>query len=1011
MKRASVSESPSTPLDESPAHEKPKILLSNGSKTPDRKESLGQKRKQSPLTWLSHSIIGGLEYFFYRYGKSIANKPYIYIIACLLITAVCTIGVYKFKWEERPFKLWIPQDSDFIKVMDWKKENFPDQFRIHIALYEAENVLDRNVVLEMLRVHEAVENATSDDGTSWSMTCALLPSITNSLFARRKRAVGNRFKRQVEYDGTDYSTVFDRETYCGYLEEMESKCMENSILEIWGYDREYIESLDNDDIINDLNSYETSAVFGFQKNFSEHLGEMERDEYGAIISAKAATQIWISKVNLTAVNEGDFVDDTGTGTEVDAAGFKWEKVLIDTVLNETDRPEGVKFFFMSSSSFGSIAGATIEKDVQFLALGFNLVFIYVQIMLGKFNLLEMRPLLSFFGLMCVGLSIGVSMGICSACGVFYGPVNSILPFLLLGLGVDDMFVIMQAWNNLTEDEKKFTISERIGLTLKHAGVSITITSITNFAAFAIGSGTVLPALQSFCIYAAVGIGSIYFFQATFFVAWFTYDQQRLEDRRCGAVWCWKLSDSYTPNQCSQRDLCQSFFKNVVAKYLFTIPAKIIVLLVTFGVCGVSCWGLTNLRQEFNPIWFIPQSTYLFQFFLKQQHYYSSNGEMGIVYFGNVSSLHAEIPLIDEYVTKLEESEYVSSVDSWYKEYKTYWTKRDAIVPNPNQTEEEFRDSLSEFLFSSSGAKYGVRNFLFDGEVNCTGITPPILASSMEYRHRLVEGTGEQILAMDEVKDITASMNFSGYVKPWAQTYAGWETDKIIERELYQNMGLALLIVFLVTLILIASLPASVMVLLCVLMTLIDVGALMHWWGLTIDTVSCVDLVLAIGLCVDYAAHIAHMFMTKQGTRNQRAAQAVEAIGPAVLNGGFSTFLAFIFLANSDSHVFITFFKVFFGVCIYGLFHGLVFLPVLLSLMGPAAYNVSALDYSSKKLEMADMKEEEEGMIQPIAITSKSTPEVLANTSSDANKSDIVKDADKSDIAEGNDDITEVVTQK
>jgi hypothetical protein len=33
------------------------------------------------------------------------------------------------------------------------------------------------------------------------------------------------------------------------------------------------------------------------------------------------------------------------------------------------------------------------------------------------------------------------------------------------------------------------------------------------------------------------------------------------------------------------------------------------------------------------------------------------------------------------------------------------------------------------------------------------------------------------------------------------------------------------------------------------------------------------------------------------------------IGPAVLNGGFSTFLAFVLTAGSTSHVFSTFFKV------------------------------------------------------------------------------------------------------
>jgi Niemann-Pick C1 protein len=37
--------------------------------------------------------------------------------------------------------------------------------------------------------------------------------------------------------------------------------------------------------------------------------------------------------------------------------------------------------------------------------------------------------------------------------------------------------------------------------------------------------------------------------------------------------------------------------------------------------------------------------------------------------------------------------------------------------------------------------------------------------------------------------------------------------------------------------------------------------------------------------------------------------ALRSIGPAVLNGGFSTFLAFVFTAGSSSHVFLSFFKV------------------------------------------------------------------------------------------------------
>ena len=48
---------------------------------------------------------------------------------------------------------------------------------------------------------------------------------------------------------------------------------------------------------------------------------------------------------------------------------------------------------------------------------------------------------------------------------------------------------------------------------------------------------------------------------------------------------------------------------------------------------------------------------------------------------------------------------------------------------------------------------------------------------------------------------------------------------------------------------------------------VDVAGLMYFWGLTIDTVTTINLLIAIGLTVDYSAHIAHTFMTSVGTRN------------------------------------------------------------------------------------------------------------------------------------------------
>ena len=46
-----------------------------------------------------------------------------------------------------------------------------------------------------------------------------------------------------------------------------------------------------------------------------------------------------------------------------------------------------------------------------------------------------------------------------------------------------------------------------------------------------------------------------------------------------------------------------------------------------------------------------------------------------------------------------------------------------------------------------------------------------------------------------------------------------------------------------------------------------------------------------------------------GSRSQRSITALANLGPAVLNGGISTFLALVLLAASESYVFSTFFKV------------------------------------------------------------------------------------------------------
>lgn len=96
------------------------------------------------------------------------------------------------------------------------------------------------------------------------------------------------------------------------------------------------------------------------------------------------------------------------------------------------------------------------------------------------------------GLLCVGGAFILAVGLCSLIGIPYGPVHTSLPFLLLGLGIDDIFVFMASWKNIHTDKLILNkpLTEKIGLALGHAGSAISVTSFTDVMAFVIGASTV-----------------------------------------------------------------------------------------------------------------------------------------------------------------------------------------------------------------------------------------------------------------------------------------------------------------------------------------------------------------------------------------------------------------------------------------------------------------------------------------------------------------------------------------
>lgn len=113
----------------------------------------------------------------------------------------------------------------------------------------------------------------------------------------------------------------------------------------------------------------------------------------------------------------------------------------------------------------------------------------------------------------------------------------------------------------------------------------------------------------------------------------------------------------------------------------------------------------------------------------------------------------------------------------------------------------------------------------------------------------------------------------------------------------------------------------------------------------------VNLVIGIGLAVDYSAHIGKAYLTVQppnvnsetggilSSREKRIIKATGALhqmGGSVLHGALSSWLAIIILSGSKSYIFRAFFKMWFGIILFGIANGFILLPVLLSFCGPVS---------------------------------------------------------------------------
>ena len=214
-----------------------------------------------------------------------------------------------------------------------------------------------------------------------------------------------------------------------------------------------------------------------------------------------------------------------------------------------DNKSILKIVYATSQSLDLEIDSNAKLDTNLISGTFMLTIIFASILMSFNTNWITSPgfLLPFSGIMSAIFGLTSGFGFLAMIGYKGCSLIFVIPYLVLGIGIDDMFIIYSsftyAFKHKSNEQKtdKF-VSELIKETLRKSGVSITITSLTDFVAFIVGITTGFKSVQIFCVYAAFSIAFCFFYQCCLFSSVLCLHAKRIESKKNTFLFWAKQSD-------------------------------------------------------------------------------------------------------------------------------------------------------------------------------------------------------------------------------------------------------------------------------------------------------------------------------------------------------------------------------------------------------------------------------------------------------------------------------------
>ncbi|KAG2445676.1 hypothetical protein HXX76_000284 [Chlamydomonas incerta] len=221
----------------------------------------------------------------------------------------------------------------------------------------------------------------------------------------------------------------------------------------------------------------------------------------------------------------------------DSLKNKWYNKFLDVLEAQSAAAVHSSFAYIAGNSVDNEIGRSVTNDLYLVVISVAIFVLVAVLGMSRTHSVATRSSLALLGVVSGVLAMVAGYGLSMLFGCPFTTLAQTLPYILLGLTVDCMFILTKAYDSLVAEAPAASLQARFRRLMSSAGTSVFVTLLASAVAFALGAINELPSVRWFSVYATMGVVSILVATLTFYTGVFVITERRIARNKVDCLCC------------------------------------------------------------------------------------------------------------------------------------------------------------------------------------------------------------------------------------------------------------------------------------------------------------------------------------------------------------------------------------------------------------------------------------------------------------------------------------------